>query len=155
MTSINKYDAFTGMNPSKKMALVNFLCAVNDIPTDEKNNITQSIDYALRDMASFGGFIVSLEKEHQFFGAVIVNKSGMGGWLPEHLVVVHGVAPVLAQEEIIALLLKEADKYTRGNIAIVSKVERSNEVLLVSINDNNVKYMNDKTLQERVFRAIA
>ena len=155
MTSINKYDAFTGMNASKKMALVNFLCAVNDIPSSEKKNITQSVDYALKDTVSFGGFIVSLEKANQFYGAVIVNKSGMGGWLPDHLVVVHGVAPVLAQEEIIALLLKEADKYARGNIAIVSKEERSNEVLLVSINDNNVKYMNDQALQDRVFRAIA
>ena len=155
MTSINKYDAFSGMNPSKKMALVQFLCAVNDIPTSEKENISKAVDYALKDMTSFGGFIISLEKGNQFFGAVIVNKSGMGGLLPEHLVVVHGVAPVLAQEEIIALLLKEADKYARGNIAVVSRAKSSNEVHLFAINDSNIKYINDNTLRDRVFRAIA
>jgi len=155
MTSIIKYDAFSGMNCSKKMALVDFLCSVNEIPKSEKNKITQSVEYAIKDTASFGGFIVALEKEQKILGAVVVNKSGMGGLLPAHLVVVHGVAPILAQEEIIALLLKEANKYSRGDIAVVSRQESSNEVQLISLNDNNVKYLNDNALRERVFRAIA
>jgi len=155
MTNIVKYDAFTGMNCSKKMALVNFLCAVNNIPSSDKEKIATSVDYALKDTVSFGGYIVALEKEHKYIGAVVVNKSGMGGLLPSNLVVVHGVAPVLPQEEIIALLLKEADKYARGDIAVVSREPSSNEVNLLSLNDSNVKYLDDNTLRERVLRAIA
>lgn len=155
MTNIIKYDAFTGMNYSKKTALVDFLCTINEVPTSEKEKITKAVDYAIKDTASFGGFIVALEKAHKFIGAVVINKSGMGGLLPGNLVVAHGVASVLPQEEVIALLLKEADKYAKGDIAIVSKAKSSNEVQLISLTDNNVKYLNDNTLRERVIREIA
>jgi len=155
MTNISKYDAFSTMNFFKKTALVEFLCAVNEIPASKRERVVQSIDYALKETISFGGFIVSLEKEDKFIGAVIVNKSGMGGFLPDNLVVLSGVAPVAAQEEIIALLLKEADMYTMGNIAIVSQTEQTNEVQLLSLKDSQVKYLNDSTLRERVLRAIA
>jgi len=155
MTTIIKYDAFSSMNYYKKMALVDFLCAVNDMPVTEKERVVQSVDYALKETVSFGGFIVTLEKENKYVGAVVVNKSGMGGFLPDNLVVLSGVAPIEAQEEIIALLLKEADMYAMGNIAIVSQVEQTNEVRLLSLKNSQVKYLNDSTLRERVLRAIA
>ena len=155
MTTITKYDAFSSMNYYKKIALIDFLCAVNDMSTAQRERVVQSVDYALKETVSFGGFIVTLEKENKFVGAVVVNKSGMGGFLPDHLVVLSGVAPIAAQEEIIALLLKEADMYAMGKIAIVSKIEQTNEVQLLSLKNSQVKYLNDSTLRERVLRAIA
>jgi len=154
-TTISKYDAFSSMNYFKKTALVDFLCAVNDIPASQRERVVQSVDYALKETISFGGFIVTLEKLNKFVGAVVVNKSGMGGFLPDNLVVLSGVAPIKSQEEIIALLLKEADMYAMGNIAIVSQMEETNEVQLLSLQKSQVKYLNDSTLRERVLRAIA
>jgi len=155
MTNISKYDAFSTMNYFKKSALADFLCAVNDIPVSQRERVVQSIDYALKETISFGGFIVTLEKENKFVGAVVVNKSGMGGFLPDNLVVLSGVAPIATQEEIIALLLKEADMYALGNIAIVNQIDETNEVQLLSLKNSQVKYLNDSTLRERVLRAIA
>ncbi len=155
MTEIIRYDAFTGMNFSKKMSLIDFLCGVNELPETERSNVTKSIDYALKDTVSFGGFIFTFEKKQKFLGAIVVNKSGMGGFLPEHLIVVNGVAPVECQEEIMALLFREANLLTRGDIAIVNKSTKSNEVHLVALADSNVKYLNDSTLRERVLRSIA
>ena len=155
MTTVSKYDAFSNMNFYKKTALIKFLCAVNATPEADKEKVTKAVDYALKETISFGGFIVTLEKEGQFVGAIVINKSGMGGLLPENLVVLNGVAPVAAQEEILALLLREAVMFTRGDIAIVRKVDQSNEVHLLSLEDSNVKYLNDSTLRERVLRAIA
>jgi len=155
MTEITRYDAFTGMNFSKKKALIDFLCGVNELSELERSSVSQAIDYALKDTVSFGGFIFTLEKYQKFLGAIVVNKSGMGGFLPEHLIVINGVAPVECQEEIIALLFREAKILTRGNIAIVNKSTKSNEVHLVSLENSNVKYINDSTLRERVLRSIA
>ena len=155
MTEITRYDAFTGMNFSKKKALIDFLCGVNELSELERSSVSQAIDYALKDTVSFGGFIFTLEKYQKFLGAIVVNKSGMGGFLPEHLIVINGVAPVECQEEIIALLFREANILTRGDIAIVNKSTNSNEVHLVSLENSNVKYINDSTLRERVLRSIA
>ncbi len=155
MTKITRYDAFTSMNFSKKTSLIDFLCRVNDLSEVERSSVTKAVDYALKETVSFGGFILTLEKQDKILGAIVVNKSGMGGFLPEYLIVINGVVPIECQEEIIALLFREANTLTKGDIAIVNKSAKSSEVHLISLENSNVKYMNDSTLRERILRSIA
>ena len=54
---------------------------------DPKADILKSMDYALKQSESFGGFVLSGEENGKVIGAVVVNKTGMKDYIPENILV--------------------------------------------------------------------
>ena len=54
---------------------------------DPKEDILKAIDYALDRGVRPGGFIVVARDGRQIVGAVVVNKTGMSGYIPENILV--------------------------------------------------------------------
>lgn len=54
---------------------------------DKKEDIMKAINYALNKGITPGGFIVVGYEGHQIAGAVVVNKTGMEGYIPENILV--------------------------------------------------------------------
>lgn len=63
---------------------------------DKREDIMKCIEYALSEQDGKGGFItVAYENADHILGAVIINDTGMAGFIPEHILVyiaVHGDA---------------------------------------------------------------
>ena len=60
---------------------------------DDKKHILSSIGYAYGDHAGQDGFILVAHDDDQIVGAVVINHTNMGGYIPEHILVyiaVHG-----------------------------------------------------------------
>ncbi|MBV6427695.1 MAG: hypothetical protein KIPDCIKN_02217 [Haliscomenobacter sp.] len=110
------YNAGTGMEPWVRAALVKFISAFS--PGIPPSNIRDAIDCVLKNIPSFGGFVVVAWSDRTVAGAIVVNRTGMSGFGPENLLT-FAVAPgegTGAQILLEALIRKGMD-YTEGEIA--------------------------------------
>ncbi|MEX0929574.1 MAG: hypothetical protein WDZ53_09225, partial [Balneolales bacterium] len=64
-----------------------FLYVSLDQYGDKIKDIHRCIEYALEDQSGKGGFIVIASEEGKIAGAVIVNETGMSGFIPENILV--------------------------------------------------------------------
>lgn len=70
-----------------KRAITDFLYNHLDKFGDKWDDILKAIDYSVMDIESFGGFTLKLENEDEIIGAVVVNETGMSGYIPENILV--------------------------------------------------------------------
>src|SRR5210317_565124 len=54
---------------------------------DKKEDIRKAIEYAMNVTDSPGGYILTAREEQNIMGAVVVNKTGMSGYIPENILV--------------------------------------------------------------------
>ena len=119
MTTPIIYDAFTGIGVSKKKALIGFLSQYSEATWLGKEAINQAVEYAIKEIPSFGGFIVTAEENHQIIAALIVNKTGMQGYMPQHIAVLNAVLPAYKNSSVLKEIKAKAMVLTRGDIALV------------------------------------
>lgn len=81
------FDASAKPSASEKTHIVNFLFESLEQYGDPKQHILKAIDYALKEINSFGGFVVVAEDGGGIKGAVVINQTGMGGYIPENILV--------------------------------------------------------------------
>ncbi len=70
-----------------KKEIADFLYEHLDQFGDKHEYIMKCINFALDDKDKFGGFIITSRDGDKINGAVIVNKTGMGGYIPENILV--------------------------------------------------------------------
>ncbi len=101
-------------------AVVDFLYEHLDQFGDPRGDIQKCADYALSTEPGFGGFIVMAwdsEKE-QVAGAVIINETGMKGYIPENLLVYIAVHGGYRGKGLGKSLMKKAMDRATGDIAL-------------------------------------
>jgi|SRR5690554_827871 len=81
------YNATNKPTELEKSEIVNFLYKNLDNYGDPKEEIFNCLSYALKERISFGGFVVVVQDKHKVVGAVIVNNTGMEGYIPENILV--------------------------------------------------------------------
>ena len=54
---------------------------------DKKEDISRAIDYSLNKGITPGGFVVVGRDNNEIVGAVVVNRTGMEGYIPENILV--------------------------------------------------------------------
>lgn len=71
----------------EKSEIIDFLYTHLDQFGDPKEDISKAIDYSLKISDSFGGFVLQLKDDDQTVGAVVINKTGMDGYIPGNILV--------------------------------------------------------------------
>ncbi|MFN2396028.1 MAG: GNAT family N-acetyltransferase [Bacteroidales bacterium] len=71
----------------QKKEVADFLFEHLDQFGDEYDAIMRCINFALDDKEKFGGFILVAKENEKVAGAVIINKTGMAGYIPENILV--------------------------------------------------------------------
>ncbi len=71
----------------QKKEVADFLFEHLDQFGDEYDAIMRCINFALDDKKKFGGFILVAKDNDKVAGAVIINKTGMAGYIPENILV--------------------------------------------------------------------
>jgi len=107
-----------GMN--QRMLIAAFLHKHLDEFGDEKEDILKCIDYALDDNLKPGGFVlVAHDKEKdRIVGAVVVNRTGMEGYIPENILVYIAMHKDYRGQGIGKQLMQKAINSADGNIAL-------------------------------------
>ncbi len=75
------------VSEERKKEIADFLFNHLDEFGDEYDAIMRCINFALDEETKFGGFILVSEESDTITGAVIVNKTGMAGYIPENILV--------------------------------------------------------------------
>lgn len=81
------YDPHQRPDAAERQELVNFLHTHLEEYGDPADDISACIAYALKESDSYGGFIVSAREGEQLLGVVVMNETGMKGYIPENILV--------------------------------------------------------------------
>lgn len=112
------YNAINKPDELEKRAIVNFLHDQLEEYGDPQKDIRKAMDYALKEFASFGGFVVTHKKDGAIRGAVIVNQTGMSGYIPENILVYIAVHRDARGEGIGKKLMNRTMEIAKGDIAL-------------------------------------
>lgn len=87
MLTTKIFDVDKKPSAKQKSEIVDFLHDNLQQYGDPKNQIERAIDYSTREIPSFGGFTMLLLEDEAIRGAVVINRTGMGGYIPENILV--------------------------------------------------------------------
>lgn len=86
----DQIDIFTKDNkpsPTEKDKIVDFLYDMLEQFGDPREDIMRAVNYGLAEAGKPGGFILKMTIDGKIVGAVVVNKTGMSGYIPENILV--------------------------------------------------------------------
>lgn len=85
---------------------------------DEKSAILKCIGYAYGDNPGQNGFVLIAYQEHEILGAVVMNDTNMGGYIPEHILVYIAVHAKTRGKGVGKMLMEKAIREAKGDIAL-------------------------------------
>jgi GNAT superfamily N-acetyltransferase len=85
---------------------------------DKKEDIKRAIDYAFSDEKGKGGFVLIAFEEDVLVGGVVINDTGMTGYIPDHILVYIATHKEFRGKGIGTSLLKKIFKECQGDIAL-------------------------------------
>lgn len=103
---------------SEKHEVIDFLSLNLEQYGDSKKDIEKAIDYSTKKYVSFGGFTMILKDEENIVGAVVVNQTGMSGYIPENILVYIATHKNRRGEGLGKKLMTEAIDNAKGDIAL-------------------------------------
>lgn len=112
------YNPYTKVTPYQKSRLVNFLFENIEGEQVSKEQISKAVEYAVKDSASFGGFILAAFEAEKIQGAIIVNKTGMEGFNPKNLLTHFAVSEKYRNNGIASKLMNKAIEFSGGDLAL-------------------------------------
>lgn len=102
----------------EKNEIADFLFQHLDQYGDTKEDIMKCLDYALSEFPHQGGFALLAREEGEIVGAVVMNKTGMEGYIPENILVYIAVDSRQRGKGIGKTLMEKAIKQAKGDIAL-------------------------------------
>jgi len=103
---------------SEKEAIIDFLFQHLENYGDPREHIQRAVEFALKQIESFGGHVVVLKKEGVIVGVVVLNRTGMGGYIPENILVYIAAHGEYRGQGLGKKLMKKAIEVTEGDIAL-------------------------------------
>lgn len=102
----------------EKNQIADFLVTNLETYGDPKMHICKCLDYALDPKLKTEGFLVIAKKQERIVGVLVMNKTGMSGFIPENILVYVAVDSKLRGEGIGKQLIGRAIMISEGNIAL-------------------------------------
>lgn len=125
MLKFKIYNPDTKMNTLEKLNATEFLYKHLDEYGDKKEDIEKAINFALKNTSSFGGFVLEgYNENNEVVGTVIINRTGMDGYIPENILVYIAVDKTYRGKGYGKQLMTKAIELTDGDVAL--HVEKDN-----------------------------
>ncbi|CAD7813263.1 hypothetical protein CHRY9390_02632 [Chryseobacterium aquaeductus] len=120
MITLQKYSEENKTNDDEKKEITAFLFKHLEQYGDPENDISDAIDYSLGIGNKPGGLIVTARDNtsNAIVGAVVVNKTGMGGYIPENILVYIATDKNVRGKGIGKTLMLNAIDSSQGDIAL-------------------------------------
>jgi ribosomal protein S18 acetylase RimI-like enzyme len=99
-------------------AIADFLFTHLDQYGDKREDIMKCLGYALGKGEGTGGFITAALENEEILGAVVINETGMSGYIPENILVYIAVRGDQRGRGIGKGLMEQAISQTNGDIAL-------------------------------------
>ncbi len=98
--------------------VVDFLHKHLEAYGDPPQHIAAALEYACSNHKGKGGFALVGKSDGRTAGAVVVNQTGMSGYIPENILVYIAVDGSLRGKGIGKQLMEQALKFAKGDIAL-------------------------------------
>lgn len=118
MTEQKLFDAVNRPTEIEKRELVNFLFDNLEQYGDKKKDIQNALEYATKEISSFGGFIITSFEGKKMLGVVVINRTGMKGYIPENILVYIATRKEARGKGIGKKLMEAAINYASGDVAL-------------------------------------
>jgi len=118
MIKTKVFDATHRPSEVEKKEVVDFLHENLEQYGDPKADILKCINFAVKETTSFGGFVLLSYDSNTITGVVIVNKTGMGGYIPENILVYIATHKDYRGKGIGKKLMEETLNFAKGDIAL-------------------------------------
>lgn len=118
MIQYNTYKNGERLSAQTETQILHFLFEHLDQFGDAKQDIQKAIDYALKRKDRPGGLILTANDEHTIVGAVVLNETGMKGYIPENILVYIATHNQYRGKGIGKKLMLLAIEQSEGNIAL-------------------------------------
>ena len=124
MEQFKIYNPKTKMSTLDKLNAVEFLYKHLEQYGDKKEDIEKAIHYAVKEIPSFGGFVLEGFNNDSLKGIVVVNRTGMSGYIPENILVYIAVDNSERGKGYGKSLMNKAVELAQGDVAL--HVEKDN-----------------------------
>jgi len=118
MIETKVFDALNPPSEIEKKQIVDFLHKNLEEYGDPKAHILKCINFAVKETTSFGGFVLISFEGKTITGSVIVNKTGMDGYIPENILVYIATHKDFRGKGIGKRLMEETLNFAKGDIAL-------------------------------------
>lgn len=120
MLNINIYTENNNASAEMKNEIIDFLFQNLEQYGDPRTAIEKSIDYAFGLNQKIGGIVLTaIDSETQkIAGAVVLNKTGMDGYIPENILVYIATDKNLRGKGVGKQLMQKAIEVANGDIAL-------------------------------------
>ncbi len=98
--------------------IADFLFEHLDQYGDERNHILDSIAYAYGEGEGRDGFVHVASEDGEVVGAVVINDTNMGGYIPEHILVYIAVHGDYRGKGVGSRMMENVIERTEGDIAL-------------------------------------
>lgn len=140
MVSIETLSAIDNATYLQKKEIADFLFTHLEQYGDPHADIMKCLDYALDQAVDKGGFTVMARENGKIVGAVIMNRTGMSGYIPENILVYIAVDAAQRGKGVGKKLMKTAIDMSNGNIALHVEPDNPARKLYESLGFTN-KYL--------------
>ena len=140
MIQTKVYSPTSKPNLKEKENIINFLFENLQEYGDAKPDIERCINYALKEITSFGGFILVSYLKNEISGVVVVNQTGMKGYIPENILVFIATHKNLRGIGIGKFLMQKTIDLAEGSIALHVEPENPARFLYEKVGFSN-KYL--------------
>ena len=118
MIETKVFNATNKPSLEEKQEIINFLFENLQEYGDPKSDIEKAVNYALKEIQSFGGFLLVSHIDNEISGAVVVNQTGMKDYIPENILVYIATHKNLRGKGIGKVLMQKTIDLTKGSIAL-------------------------------------
>ena len=118
MNTLEKLSAIDNATFLQKKEIADFLFMHLGEYGDPKEDIMKCLDYALDTGMQAGGFVILAREDSQIVGALVMNKTGMSGYIPENILVYIAVDANQRGKGIGGKIMNMAIKMANGAVAL-------------------------------------
>lgn len=132
----------------EKKEIVDFLYNSLDQYGDEWDHIMKAVEYAISDFHGQGGFVLTAREDDKIVGAVVINQTGMSGYIPENILVYIAVDQSQRGKGVGKKLMEKSLNFARGDVALHVEPENPAKKLYENLGFTN-KYLEMRYTKEK------
>lgn len=142
----NVYTPSSLPSPEEREQITDFLYTHLDQYGDARADIAKAFEYAMDKQR--GGYVISATEDGEIAGAVLLNKTGMDGYIPENILVYIATHQKQRGKGIGKLLMSKAISTVEGDIALHVEPENPAKKLYEKLGFTN-KYLEMRLIKNK------